>query len=118
MLAHEVFHYDYACVTKATINISAVAKAVSSYALVDGASIVDQRYRWPGHPDTCVDRQLTASKRPNQELPGRGTRGLGRKGQVGHGHGRRVKSVEQALADPQIFAFDSLETLNNFNLPP
>lgn len=94
MLAYEVFHYDYACVTKATINISAIAKAVSSYALVDGASIVDQKYRWPGYPDTCVDRQLTASKRPNQELLGWGTRGLGRKGQVGHNHGRRVGSTD------------------------
>lgn len=71
MFLHRSFNYDYACAHKNTTSISVTAKAeaVSSSASVEDASIEDQRNRWPGYPDTYVDRQLTGVKTAESRAP-------------------------------------------------
>lgn len=72
MFLHRSFNYDYACAntTKISISVTAKSEAVSSSASVEGASIEDQRNRWPGYLDTCVDRQLTGVKTAESRAPG------------------------------------------------
>lgn len=110
MFLHRNFDYDYACTNKTTISIyvTAKAKAVSSSASVESASIEYQRNRWPGYPDTCVDRQLTGVKTAESRAPGRRPNGdWDQKGKWARTADVRVKSVQQALTYPQIFASDS-----------
>lgn len=73
MNLHRSFNYDYARANKTTNSISVIAKAeaVSSSASVESSSIEDQRNRWPGYPDTYVDRQLTGVKTAESRAPGR-----------------------------------------------
>lgn len=110
MFLHRSFNYDYACANKTTTSISLIAKAeaVSSSALAEGASIEDQRNRWPGYPDTCVDRQLTGVKTAESRAPGRRPNGdCDQSGKWARPADVCVKSDQQALTYPQIFAFDS-----------